>query len=270
MERTCSRHQRSRQRAHGDWQCADLRRHGTSAALVLAGADPDGDPLFPTVHFSADDGANWQVVELLTGQNSVALDTRKLPGGAACRLRVIVTDGFRSGVAKSSAFVLPTHAPQITIIGAVPGEKSPFGTQAALTAFALDAEEGSLAGSSISWTLVGPEPRAKSGDTLSLAGLPPGTYTATASTTDLYRRCRCPADHIRGAARSPFPPRRAEPRWRGGAIPVISRRPWCSGRGGPAQDSQRASSAPTGGFTLASASCPIARQEFEADRRRPR
>ena len=147
--------------------------------------DADGDPLFATVHFSADDGAHWQVVELSTSNSGVAIETRRLPGGAACRLRVIVSDGFNTAIVASGAFALPTRAPEITIIGAVPGQKLPFGAQAALTAFAFDAEEGSLAGSGISWTLAGPEPRSKNGDTLSLAGLPPGSYTATASATDL-------------------------------------------------------------------------------------
>ncbi len=146
--------------------------------------DADGSPLFSSVHFSADGSANWQPVELLSGNSSISLDAGKLPGGTQCLLRVVVTDGFHSALAVTAPFALPAHAPEMTIIGATEGAKLAFGTQADLQAFALDAEEGSLPGSGTSWALSGPELRIKTGRTLSLNGLPPGQYSATATGTD--------------------------------------------------------------------------------------
>jgi Concanavalin A-like lectin/glucanases superfamily/K319L-like, PKD domain len=147
-------------------------------------ADADGNPLFSNVHFSADGGANWQPVELFSGNSSVSLDTKNLPGGTQCLLRVVVTDGFNTALAVTDAFFLPTHPPEITIIGVTEGEKLAFGTPAELQAFAMDAEEGSLPGSGVSWALSGPEPATKTGRTLSLSGLPPGNYSATATAID--------------------------------------------------------------------------------------
>jgi len=146
--------------------------------------DADGDPLFSNVHLSADGGATWQPVELFTGNSSVSLDTRNLPGGLQCLLRVVVTDGFNTALAVTDPFSLPTHPPEITILGATEGQKLAFGTKAELQAFAMDAEEGSLPSISAWWELSGPEPATKTGRTLSLSDLPPGIYSATAYAID--------------------------------------------------------------------------------------
>ncbi|NQX01933.1 hypothetical protein HQ447_14850 [bacterium] len=146
--------------------------------------DADGDPLFSTVHFSADGGVTWKAVEQQSIQSSVAVDVRTLPGGANCQLRVIVTDGFNTSIAASEGFSLDTHAPEITLIGVQPGQKLAYGSRVSITAFAMDAEEGSLPGGGISWVLSGPQPAVKNGDTLYLENLPPGNYLAVASVTD--------------------------------------------------------------------------------------
>jgi len=146
--------------------------------------DADGDPLFSNVQFSVDGGATWQPVELFSGNSSVSLDTSNLPGGSQCLLRVVVTDGFNTGLAVTDPFSLPTHAPEITIIGVTEGQKLAFGIPAELQAFAMDAEEGSLPSISVWWVLSGPEPANKTGRTLSLSGLPPGIYSAAAYAID--------------------------------------------------------------------------------------
>jgi hypothetical protein len=147
-------------------------------------SDADGDALFSSVLLSVNGGVNWQPVELFSGGSSLSLDTRNLPGGSECLLRVVVTDGMNAAQVASDPFSLPTHAPEVTIVGLTEGEKMLFGAPKNLEAFAMDAEEGSVPRSSIWWVLEGPEPATRGGRTLSLAELPPGTYSATAFAID--------------------------------------------------------------------------------------
>lgn len=143
-------------------------------------SDADGDPLFSNVHLSVDGGVNWQPVELFSGHSSISVDTKNLPGGSQCLLRAVVTDGMNTALVATDPFPLPTHAPEITIVGLTEGEKLSFGTPRELQAFAMDAEDGSLPSSSVWWMLEGPESATRDGRTLSLSELPPGAYAATA------------------------------------------------------------------------------------------
>lgn len=62
--------------------------------------DPDGDTLISRVEYSADDGATWQAVALLSGQPyEIEVDVADLPHSARGRFRVVVSDGFHNATA---------------------------------------------------------------------------------------------------------------------------------------------------------------------------
>lgn len=167
--------------------------HGVSAVydetvpalrIEINATDADQDPLRFSVQFSHDDGVTWRTLRVNEGAFSFSVDPRFVPGGALCRVRVIATDGFHSAVAVSAPFNLPVAAPEVFIGGLVAGQRLPYGTVKNLQGFALDAEDGSLPAAALQWSLAGPTPRQGTGDTLSLQGLAPGSYTATLSAMD--------------------------------------------------------------------------------------
>jgi hypothetical protein len=153
-------------------------------AIRYSASDADGDPLHFTLQFSNDNGTTWTVLRIHEGNLSYLASTRFLPGGPQCRVRLIVTDGFHSAVAVSAPFALNRHTPEAFIGGVRDGQRLPFDTTASALGFALDAEDGSLPASTLSWVLQGPMPRMASGDALSLRGLSPGLYAATLSGRD--------------------------------------------------------------------------------------
>ncbi len=160
----------------------DAANHRLTAAWT--GSDPEQDPLSYTLQFSADGGASWETLQVGYPDEAFATNTRLLPGGNHCRLRVIATDGFNAGVAESASFSLPLHAPDVSIGGLREGERLPFGTTPTVTAVGYDAEDGSLDPARLQWRLEGAEVRTETGSTLSLRDLPPGAYTLEVLGTD--------------------------------------------------------------------------------------
>lgn len=159
---------------------------GPSLQITINATDADNDPLRFSVQFSNDNGATWRTLRVNEGSFSFVANPRFLPGGAQCRVRVIASDGFNSAVATSAAFALPGHAPEPFIGGVRDGQRLAFGTTESLLGFALDAEEGSLPVTGLTWDLAGPTPKTGTGASLSLEGLSPGVYTATLGTTDVH------------------------------------------------------------------------------------
>ncbi|MBX3745477.1 MAG: LamG domain-containing protein [Verrucomicrobiae bacterium] len=148
------------------------------------GFDPDGDPLVYAIQFSADDGAAWQTLQVGYPYESFATDTRLLPGGHACRLRVVASDGFHAGWTESEPFSLPRHAPVVVLNGIQDGERFPFGAVPRLTAVAYDAEDGSLDPARLHWQLDGPQARTEIGTAVALRDLPPGPYVIQVTAVD--------------------------------------------------------------------------------------
>ena len=80
---------------------------------------------------------------------------------------MIASDGFNTSMATSDLFTLPNHAPMVTIQGLTPGQRVPFSSTTELDGLALDAEDGSVSGSNLVWTLTGPTPLSDEGNSFS-------------------------------------------------------------------------------------------------------
>ena len=185
---------------HGDRELAELRVSANSPVIQLqapvidaqtdsltlnwTAADADGDALYFSTQFSSDQGATWHPLTVKDAALGVSVSTKPLAGGAQSMLRVIATDGVNTTVAVTAPFALPKREPLISVSGIRDQQQLDNGQSLFASAVAYDPEDGSLDGSAIQWQLTGPEDRAGTGDTFSMRGLPPGSYTLTVSGTD--------------------------------------------------------------------------------------
>lgn len=187
--------------------------------ISWSGKDPDGDKVSYVVQYSNDDRQSWQVLALDYQAESFLQSTEHLPGGTQCRVRVLVSDGFRSTVVSSLPFAVETHAPFARIASPADPSRFVLGEQIRLTGFGYDVEDGSLGDQSLSWSIDG-NPTSARGSELGLQDLLPGTHrielramdsegrVGTASTTVLVVRpttssggsCSliCPPDLVKG------------------------------------------------------------------------
>ncbi|MFL5801325.1 MAG: PKD domain-containing protein [Roseiflexaceae bacterium] len=162
----------------------DVDTAAHKATLRWRASDADGDALESSVLYSADNGATWRALSTGTTARQLAIDLNKLPGGAQARLRVLVSDGVNTGIATSANFAVPSHAPEPLISGLEPGQRLAFGSALQVFGAAFDAEDGSIDGDSLSWTLRGPDVRSYIGDEPLLNDLAPGSYTLSLSAID--------------------------------------------------------------------------------------
>lgn len=152
--------------------------------LAWTTADADGDPLLFTIQYTPDNGATWQTIQSGCPYLSFHLNTRVLPGGSQCRIRIIATDGFNTTIGLTETFVLQKHNPEILIDGIKETERVPYGATKSLLGAAFDAEDGSLPADSLLWVLQGPTAITSTGSTISVSELSPGSYAATLGATD--------------------------------------------------------------------------------------
>ena len=119
-----------------------------NVSLAWNATDADGDLLFFTVQYSADNGVTWKTLKLDYLWQSVTLSSKMLHGSTTARLRVIASDGFNTSHGGQRSVHHSQPRAQITIQGVMPGERVPFGSTSELAGLALDAEDGSIGGAS--------------------------------------------------------------------------------------------------------------------------
>lgn len=121
--------------------------------------DLDGDSLSYVVQYSADEGETWRVIESDTTATTLQIDdTSHLPGtdGMTALVRVFASDGLLTGSDVSNRpFSLRPHPPLAGISNPSQGEIIGWGETLALAGQAFDAEDGQLAGDSLSWSIDG-------------------------------------------------------------------------------------------------------------------
>ena len=105
------------------------------------GSDADGDDLSYTVFYSHD-GENWEIINSETTNTSVTIETKYLPGGDTCQIKVMVTDGFNTNTAESTLFSIEKKKPVCII-------HSEDNTN--VTGICYDLEDGSIEGSELNW-----------------------------------------------------------------------------------------------------------------------
>lgn len=156
----------------------------TGLPISWSAQDPDGDRLLARIESSEDDGATWTTLALDITEPFFVLRPDHFPHAGTARLRVTVSDGFRSASALlDTPVLLPDKAPALSILE--PAGDAPVSTRSAvqLRADAWDPEDGAI--ESIQWSsdLAGPLGEG-TGLTLAPGTLAPGTHTLTARVTD--------------------------------------------------------------------------------------
>ncbi|MCS7219951.1 MAG: hypothetical protein RML36_07710 [Anaerolineae bacterium] len=147
--------------------------------IAWSASDLDGDALYFTLLYSPDDGQNWYPIVSNIQGNSYDLDLNLIPGGAAARIRVIVSDGVNTAQDDSDGtFIVGDHAPVVT--ASAPPLIAP-GAPVPLIGEAVDQEDGLLPDDRLVWTEgtngLGTGRRL-------LVTLDPGPHTITLSATD--------------------------------------------------------------------------------------
>ena len=77
---------------------------GQPLTIEWTASDPDGDPLVASVLISDDDGASWRPLASGVAGTTLTIPTPQDVGGSTVRVRVVVSDGLRSGESISGAF----------------------------------------------------------------------------------------------------------------------------------------------------------------------
>jgi hypothetical protein len=147
-----------------------------------SGSDLDGDPLTYSLLYSNDNGLTWQTLASNLSGGSVQLDGSLIPGGTG-QLKVVASDGFRSGQDTNLNLSVPLHAPEVQIVLPEDGQVFFPTQQVVLQGSAYDLEDGSLGDAAFAWTssldgFLG------SGALLNTAELMAGQHVITLSATD--------------------------------------------------------------------------------------
>src|SRR6185369_13908469 len=108
--------------------------------LAWTTRDADGDPLLFTIQYTPDDGMTWQTIQSGYPRMAFTMNTRMLPGGTQCQIRIIATDGFHSSIGLTEPFILSRHAPEVLIEGVEENERVPYVAPRSLVGAAFDAE----------------------------------------------------------------------------------------------------------------------------------
>ena len=121
--------------------------------VTWSASDADGDPMIFDVLYSADGGANWSAIATSVTAASHLWDTDEVAGGTQSLVRVLASDGANTGQDDADAvFEVQSKVPEPMIV--VPADQAVFFLHDLLLmeGDALDAEDGALSGTALTWT----------------------------------------------------------------------------------------------------------------------
>ncbi|RME46167.1 MAG: hypothetical protein D6791_08995, partial [Chloroflexi bacterium] len=154
------------------------------ATVTWTAGDADGDDLRYTVQYSADGGATWRALAVNLDNTRYEVDTRTIPGTTQALIRVLASDGVNTGQDQSDAtFTVSRKGPEAFIIWPEDGAAFAPGTQVWLQGYGLDAEDGPLADTALSWSS-NRDGFLGTGQELMLDNLSRGRHVITLSVTD--------------------------------------------------------------------------------------
>ena len=148
-------------------------------------SDPDGDALTVTVLYSADNGATWEVLATGITQTSLQVDADAIAGSGSALVRVLASDGLRTGSDTSDGtFTVPNKPPNVFILSPEDGSEFQPGDVTFFSALSLDLEQvGPWPDSAAKWSS-DRDGSLGEGFTLLTNELSPGWHTITLAVTD--------------------------------------------------------------------------------------
>lgn len=119
--------------------------------LNWTASDPDMDPLFFDIFYSADGGENFQPVKAGVADQSTLINTSDLGGSGKGVFRVFASDGVHTAYADSAPFTMANKPPQPVIMNPAEGHAVNYGQLVNFSGLALDALDGNVAASGLEW-----------------------------------------------------------------------------------------------------------------------
>jgi hypothetical protein len=149
-----------------------------SSAQVFWQAEPAGGrPLWFSVIYYDGQQRGIALASALQNADSLAFDLQELPGGEACRVAVIASDGVRSGSALSEPFQVSEKPPCLWIQRPAPESLLPPDQPVTLVGLAQDLAGDALADKGLLWIVDGKQ--VASGTRMAgTSGLTPGEHEA--------------------------------------------------------------------------------------------
>jgi hypothetical protein len=148
-------------------------------------ADADGDALRFAVLISGDAGTTWRTVAVDVAGSTFTVPADELPGSAHALVRVIASDGFRTGSDVSDGeFVLAQHAPSVTLASPAEGARFTAAQSIPLSAEGYDVEDGVLGQGAFVWSIDGHDAARSRDAVLRVSSLSNGAHTASVTVTD--------------------------------------------------------------------------------------
>lgn len=118
-----------------------------------ASSDADRDTLQTMIDYSLDDGTTWQTIAMPGSTTSFTFDASMLPGSAAARMRVVVSDGLQTARDTSDTpFTVADKPPEVFITSVEDGRRVRQGTPLILMAAGSDSEDGPIGPDAFRWT----------------------------------------------------------------------------------------------------------------------
>jgi hypothetical protein len=114
--------------------------------------DPDGDVLSYSVLYSDDNGVSWKPVALNVNTTEITIPASMVSGSNTARLRVIASDGIRTGYDDSEPFTVENHLPTLTLIEPAIDTTIVQTQTLFLTAQVYDSDDATLADTAITWS----------------------------------------------------------------------------------------------------------------------
>lgn len=115
------------------------------------GTDDDLDALTFTVQYSPDNGSTWQTLNADLDGDTLEIESKTLTATSKGLIRVLVSDGFNTSFAQTSApFTVKPHAPELSISTPIEGAVFEGDEQIFLEADVFN-DEGSLDGNKVRW-----------------------------------------------------------------------------------------------------------------------
>jgi hypothetical protein len=113
---------------------------------------PEGKPVESFLRYSHDDGRSYARVGLRTTSDHAEVDFDALPGGPACRIAVVATDGARTTIATSVPFAVTVKPCRALLLSPEAGRSVAAGTSIELVGQGFYLEERAPELSALAWT----------------------------------------------------------------------------------------------------------------------
>lgn len=125
---------------------------GAEVTIQWAASDMDSDVLSYAIQYSNDNGISWQTLNTDWTMTSYTIPRDQLPGSSQARIRILASDGMRTGSDISDdTFTNVPRAPSVTIFSSRPNSMYVSGQTITLDGSAFDPEDGQISDAGLTW-----------------------------------------------------------------------------------------------------------------------